>query len=437
MIRRRGRESDHPASCDDAPVSSADPGSDERLDADLGRRLLASLAHQQRELRSTLVLNPVENFPFKDDLAVASGPLHGLYNSDKHRIRGERMDTVTQFAGRRDLERDTRQIYEAWATALQADDVTMRALSGLHAYIVLFMSVARIGQSVMLLPVEAGGHVSARPILERLGLQVLDMVVDESRMSVDIDATMALCETTPPDFILVDRSEGLVVEDFSRLTSVPGVTTVFDASQTLTQIVCGDHPNPLQVGFDLLVATTHKNFPGPQKALLATREADSTWQAVLAGLATFVSNMHTTSTYAAGLTLTRTTWLARYSREMLDVALRLEDELAARTVPVVRRARDKPSTQHIWIAQEDRATAFAAYEELEKSSILVNYRKLPYSLGYGLRLGTSAAVRIGMTVTDVPELASLIATILREGAQESLTRDARTFAASIWARALA
>jgi hypothetical protein len=41
---------------------------------------------------------------------------------------------------------------------------------------------------------------------------------------------------------------------------------VFDASQYLSNIIAGDYANPFGWGFDLMVASVHKNFPGPQNS---------------------------------------------------------------------------------------------------------------------------------------------------------------------------
>lgn len=402
--------------------------------ADLSARLRASLARQEEQLRSSLVLNPVENFPFREDLAVAAGPLHGLYNSDKERARSQRLTTPIQFAGRQSLESDSRTIYSAWAHELGAADATLRLLSGLHAHIVLFMAMAKPGQKVLLLPVEAGGHLAGRAILQRLGLEVIDMTVNDAEMCVDTPATLDRCADTAPDFVFVDRSEGLVFEDFSGLVAHTDATCVFDASQYLTNIIAGHYPNPFGWGFDLLVASVHKNFPGPQKALIATRTRDETWHGILGGISSYVSNMHAASIYAAGLTLSRTEWLAEYSKHMLDVAVRLEAELAEHGVPVVRRPPDLLPTHHIWIREPDRERAFTTYERLEQCLIMTNFRLLPYALGHGVRLGVSAAVRLGMTAEDVPQLAELIAHIRSAGPTPSLKRAALSFNRQIWAR---
>ncbi len=401
---------------------------------DLKTHLRASLQWQEAELHSSLILNPVENVPFAEDLAAVAGPLHGLYNSDKTRSREQRVETDLQFSGRRAVEEDSRRIYTAWARALGAADATLRVLSGLHAHVTLFMAMAKPGHKVMLLPVEGGGHLSGKAILQRLGLEVEDLPLNADEMRVDVGLALERCAEDPPDFLFVDRSEGLVFEDFSALGEIPGSRTIFDSSQYLTNVICGDHPNPFDWGFDLMVASVHKNFPGPQKALLATREDDEEWRRILAGVSTFVSNMHSTSTYAAGLTLTRDAWLRGYSRRMLRVAVALEDALEGCDVPIVKRPRDLPPTHHVWIQESDREKAFTTYERLEQCRILTNFRTLPYGLGPGLRLGVNSAARLGLDVDDVPRLAELIAEIRRVGPRPALRKEALAFSRSIWAR---
>lgn len=400
---------------------------------DLEARLRSSLAAHEERIRKSIILNPVENVPFPEDLAAANGLLHGLYNTDKIRGRDDAIRTPMQFAGRSEIAAEVRDVYTAFAAALGASDATLRLLSGLHAHIVLFMAIARPGQSVLLLPTEAGGHVSGRAIVERLGLEVVEMAVDNEAMCVDIDRTLDRC-VDAPDFVLVDRSEGLVYEDFTRLASVATRASVFDASQYLSNLIAGDYPNPLAGGFDLLVASTHKNFPGPQKALLATRRSDARWEQALTGISTYVSNMHVGSIYAAGLTLTRRNWIEQYSRIIMTVAVRLEEELADLGVPVVRRTGGAPPTHHLWIRENSRERAFQTFERLERCSILTNYRQLPYCLGHGLRLGVSAAVRLGMVEDDVPALAELIASARRDDPTATTAAEAQRFAERLWSR---
>ena len=143
--------------------------------------------------------------------------------------------------------------------------------------------------------------------------------------------------------------------------------------------------------------------------------------------------MHIASTYAATLSLSRSDWLATYSERMLACAVLLEEELFENGVSVVRRPNGRPPTQHVWVNEVSRARAFETYEALERCRIFTNYRRLPYSLGVGLRLGLSAAVRIGLQEADIPRLANLIADIRRR-ARHVLRTEARNFNEMVWGR---
>jgi glycine hydroxymethyltransferase len=401
---------------------------------ELTEALNRSLRRQERIHRSSLILNPVENLPFEEDLSPASGFLHGLYNSDKVRSAEQQKQTIHQFAGRRRLGRDSRLVYSTFAAALGAGDVSLRLLSGLHAHTVFFMAASRPGEKVLLLPERAGGHMSTKAILERLGLRIVEMVVDDAQRCVDIEATVRLDRSAPADFIFVDRSEGLVYEDFSALVAACPGTAVFDGSQYLANIITGDHPNPFGMGFDYLISTVHKNFPGPQKALIASRETTPRWTDILANVSVYVSNMHVFGTYAAGLTLARQDELRTYSRAMLDLTAACDEALRANGVASLSRPRERPSTHHIWIQASDRDDAFSMFQALERCRILANFRLLPYGIGYGLRLGLNVAARMGMKVEEAAILAKLIAEILREGPGAAQRTKARAFIEGLWDR---
>ncbi len=396
--------------------------------------LLTSLRRQELIHRSTLILNPVENLPYPSDLAPSVSFLHGLYNTDSLRSSEEQINTLHQFAGRRRLAFDSMKIHSAFANALGAEDVSLRLLSGLHAHTVIFMAIAKPGQTVLLLPELAGGHMSTKFILERLGLRVIDMVTNVERHCIDIEKTIEVGLREKPDFIFVDRSEGLVYEDFGEIIEKVGGVSIYDASQYFTNILAGDHPNPFDVGFQFIISTLHKNFPGPQKALVAVKKADENWKKIKSGMSRYVSNMHVFNTYSAGLTLSRKDELHSYSMRMLDITVALDAALKKEGVNVISRPTDVPPTHHIWIHARDREHAFYMFKSLERCRILVNFRLLPYGIGFGLRLGLNSAARLGLTVIDTQNLALIISEIFQNGPGALQRHRARAFIEGLWKR---
>ncbi len=400
----------------------------------LHNKLKLSIERQKSLLHGSIVLNPVENFPFIEDLSPAASELHGLYNTDKIRSIDQRKKTKHQFSGRNRIAYDSHRIYRSWAKALHAEDVSMRLLSGLHAHIVVFMSITKPGDIVLLLPEIAGGHMSTKSILERLGLTVIEMEVNLEKHCVDVEATLKKIQRINLEVVFVDRSEGLVYENFSHLLGSIKAIKIFDASQYLSHIIAQDHPNPFDDGFDYIIATVHKNFPGPQKALIATRVVNNQWKEVLSGISTYVSNMHSFSTYSSGLTLAREEWISNYSSNLLQNTIELDKRLKFNDIPIISRPEKFPNTHHIWIIANSKEQAFKWFRSLELVRIHVNYRKLPYELGYGLRLGLTAVTRLGLLPHECSELAELVSSAIRLSNTLLTRKKVRKFANSLWSR---
>lgn len=389
-------------------------------------QLEESLIEQKQLFENSLILNPVENIPSTHILEPCSSFLHGLYNTDSMRSNDGKILTKIQFSGRDQITRDINNIYHLWAELLGGEEVSMRLLSGLHAHIVVFMAISEIGQRVMALPEKAGGHVSSYAILKRLGLEIEDIPYDCQKMCVDQEACISKMETFKPDIILVDRSEGLIYEDFTWLGEYQPsheCYKIFDASQYLTNILCHHYKSPFDMGFDLILSTMHKNLPGPQRAFVCSKKNDLMWNKLRSGISTYVSNMHVFSIYSAGLILSDLDWLHYLSEHMLKNAMRLDQELIFRDVPIIRRTvtEQTPPTHHCWINLNNREKAFDLYLTLERLNIMTNYRLLPYNLGYGLRLGLSGATQSGLKEENIPALANIIAKAYHCGYSEQLS----------------
>lgn len=394
--------------------------------------LMLSLNEQETQFNNTLILNPVENIPEPYILEPCSSFLHGLYNTDTARSCEQKIESKIQFAGRDQITEDINQIYTMWTELMGGEAISMRLLSGLHAHIVLFMSITDIGQKVLALPEKAGGHLSSYAILKRLGLQVQDIPYDCKKMKVDRNECIKKIESFQPDIIFIDRSEGLIYEDFTWLGQYPTrfpCYKIFDASQYLTNIICHDYINPFEMGFDLILSTMHKNLPGPQRAFVCAKNADSMWKRLRSGISTYVSNMHVFSIYSAGLLLKEYDTLKLLSRNMINNACSLENELEKCKVPIIKRNVNpqSPPTHHCWIGPLSKEEAFSLYTTLEKIGILTNYRLLPYDIGYGLRLGLSGATNSGLLLKHIPELAELIAAAYHKGYSKSLNQRCSDF----------
>ena len=385
----------------------------------LVRDLLQSLDRQRRVLQASVILTPVDNEPLELVLRSRAAFLHGLYATDKQHRAQDLQDAVILTAGRKRATRDLGRIYGLLAERLGGTAASMRLLSGLHAHTVVLMSLAQMGDRVMMLPERAGGHFSVAGIAQRLGLKVCFAACDNARMMIDRTATLAAVKKYRPAIILVDRSEGLKYEDFEFLGQLSGPLKIFDSSQYLPQIICGAYANPFDWGFDLQVFSLHKSFPGPQKAGVVARACGPAWERCLRGLGSYVSSHHVESAYMAGFALADLTALTEYVSRMLRCVKVLEATLAGGGTPVVRAASQGvgnwPRTQHIWIKLGEQRRALEVWRALGRCRIQTNYRLLPYQQGWGLRLGVAHAVTRGLNEDVAAQLGAIIARVAQYG----------------------
>lgn len=346
---------------------------------------------------ASLILNPTENIPFYSDVNLDF--LEGMYIPEE--ARDENSKVI--FAGRENLNK----LYDVWCRYINAEAVTFKPHSGLDAHISVFMSLGQIGEKVLLLPEEAGGHFSTHQILSRLGFRVRNFIIDKEQYKIDISQSMAVIEDWKPDYIFIDRSEGLYYEDFSWFKDISCVK-VFDASQYLANIMANDYDNPFDMGFDIILTSLHKNYPGSQKAAIFFRQRDTLWERIMKGLSVYISNIHPKDIYSLLLNLPSESALKDYSEKMLSTTRLLEESFVQYRLPVIKRNFNHTWTQHLWLRPENKKKTYQFFRVLEELHILTNYRLLPYGLGYGLRLGTAAAVRQGLEDISVPALAEVI-----------------------------
>ena len=392
-----------------------------------------SLYNQKHKFEDELILNPVENVPFVDILDPCSSFLHGLYNTDTLRNNEQKFNSKIQFSCRNEITEDINEIYKQWAKLLGAERISMRLLSGLHAHIIMFMGLTSIGDKVMILPEKAGGHLSGMAILYRLGLQIEEIPYDNENKCIDQEKFLQKYNSFQPQIIFIDRSEGLVYEDFTWISKFTTCYKIFDASQYLTNIICKDYKNPFDMGFDLIISTMHKNLPGPQRALIATKKNDKNWKKLRSSISTYVSNMHVFSIYSAGLLLNHQSQLKILSQRMLENTILLDAELEKNNVPIISRKCDlnNPPTHHCWIKPHSQEEAFMLYLNLEKLGILTNYRLLPYDIGYGLRIGLSGATMCGLNSETIPQLSKYISYVLYNGYSENINKKVKTLIVQI------
>lgn len=361
------------------------------------------LEYLKKKFESSLILNPTENVPFIYDIENTNF-FAGLYVSERFKDVNDKVI----FAGRNEYIEFFQYIKKEWSKKLKAYDVDLKSLSGLNAHLILFLCILKPGDKIILLPEIAGGHFATEEILKNIGAITYQMVPNYEKLGVDVSKTMKLIESEKIDYVFVDRSEGLYYEDFSWLKDCTQCYKIFDASQYISSILCEHFMNPFDMGFDMIITTLHKNYPGPQKGLIAVKNADVVWEQYLAHAKTYISNTHPKAIADSLLPLMYKEQFNKYCETCNSCVSELEKLLFDYNVPIVRRSDEQTPTHHLWILCPDKYKSYQYYLKLESIGLLTNYRLLPYNLGYGLRIGLNAAVLCGLKKKHIPKLAKIM-----------------------------
>jgi glycine/serine hydroxymethyltransferase len=171
------------------------------------------------------------------------------------------------------LTAEQHDIYSKWNNELAAQKVSLSLLSGLHRSIILFMSIGGLEDNILVVPPAGGGSKAAQGVLPRLGYTVVDMEIDESNNCVDKDKTLAKLTDTDVDFVFVSPSNTMKYTDFSWLKALKSDTIlVFDATPYMSGILSGDLMSPLDMGFDIVIASLHSAEENTQNSLCCISE---------------------------------------------------------------------------------------------------------------------------------------------------------------------
>ena len=261
----------------------------------------------------------------------------------------------------------------------------------------------------MVLPEVCGGHFATEEILKNIGAHTYQMVCDSQNLCVNSKKTLQLIESEKINYVFVDRSEGLYYEDFSWLKDSYPCYKIFDASQYISSILCKRFLNPFDMGFDMIISTLHKNYPGPQKGLLAVKNKDDkVWNNYLTHAKTYISNTHPKAIADSLFPILNKETFETYCITCEKCINLLEDLLANFGIPVITRLKQLVPTQHIWILCQNKHESYKYYLKLEELGLLTNYRLLPYNLGYGLRIGLNASVLCGLNEKHISQLAEIM-----------------------------
>jgi aminomethyltransferase len=286
-----------------------------------------------------------------------------------------------------------------------------------------------------------GGHLSAQPMGALRDFVIRDPktetpavvnfpVLAENPYQIDVDACREIIAEHQPELIVLGKSMILhkepVAEIRSMVDEIPlDCVIMYDMAHVLG-LVGPFFQEPFKEGADLVTASTHKTFFGPQRGIIASNYLEDDlhydlWEAIQRR--TFpgsLSNHHLGTLLALLLaTYEMNCFKEEYQKEVLTNAKAFATALKDSGLKVAGDPSISYTETHQVVIDVDYAKGPEVARQLEKNNIIVNYQAAPDEEGFtaagSLRMGVAEMTRFGMEVIHFQEIAQLIRDVIKEG----------------------
>lgn len=302
--------------------------------------------------------------------------------------------------------------------------VEFRVASGSLANLYGFMATTRPGDTILAFPAEAAGHVThhREGAAGLYGLDIHPVPYDAARMNIDLDGLERAALRLKPKLIVIAGSMCLYpfpVAAVRKIAERVGAWLMYDAAHMSGLIAGGEFQKPLKEGAHIVTMSTYKSFGGPAGGLVLTdddRLAERLDKIAYPGLTANFDLARTAALIVSVLDLLEHG--SAYAKACIANARALAAALDQQGIAVHRAEGCRfTESHHVALPAHRHDGGMKMARLLEQANILASGIGLPLPAIAGefnaLRLGTQEVTRLGMTPAEMPDIATLMARVLK------------------------
>jgi len=362
-----------------------------------------------------------------------------MFATDLHNRYAEGLPGSRYYEGNADydpIETHTENLAKRLFSCPFAD---VRPISGTSANISSLFSLGQAGDKFMAPQLEAGAHISTQRF-GAAGLRGFSTVTYPSipeTMSIDTDIASRAILTEKPRICYFGQSVYLFPTELEPLIDAAreiGASVMYDAAHVLGLIAGGKFQDPLGDGVDIVTASTHKTFPGPQHGIiLGNSDVElpngqmlhkTIRSRVFPGVH---SNHHLHKVAALGVSLAEALeFQVDYAANIISNAKILAEGLWDRGMKVFAPDHGFTESHTILVDVQEFGGGADVSLRAESQGLVMNKNMLPGDtsavLPSGIRLGTPEMTRLGMGGDEMDEVADLIH-LAAAGGHEATVRE--------------
>ncbi|TGA99759.1 serine hydroxymethyltransferase [Sporolactobacillus shoreae] len=389
-------------------IEAQDPEVFNAIEKELGRQ------------RKKIELIASENFVSEAVLEAAGSVLTNKYAEGYpgHRYYGgcEYVDIVEDLARNRALK------------LFGADHVNVQPHSGAQANMAVYDAVLEPGDTVLGMRLAHGGHLSHGSQVNFSGqlYHFVDYGVTQETQRIDYDEVRSQALKYKPKLIVAGASAYPRIIDFKKFREIAdevGAMLMVDMAHIAGLIATGLHPSPIPYA-DFVTTTTHKTLRGPRGGMIFCKEeyAKKIDKAIFPGIQGGPL-MHIIAAKAVAFGEALQPSFKKYSEQIVANAKAFAAALQENGLNLVSGGTDN----HLLLVDVRNLgiTGKKAEAVLDSIGITTNKNAIPYDpekpfVTSGIRMGTPAVTTRGFKEDDMKEVASIIATALKNPEAEAV-----------------
>jgi glycine hydroxymethyltransferase len=306
-----------------------------------------------------------------------------------------------------------------------AEHANVQPHSGSQANAAVYHALLQPGDTIMGLSLAHGGHLSHGMKINVSGrlYDIAAYEVDRESSLIDMDEVARIARERRPRLLLAGWSAYPRELDFARFREIAdevGALLMVDMAHFAGLVAAGLHPNPIELGADVVTTTTHKTLGGPRAGVIFCKEehAKKIDSAVFPGQQGGPLE-HVIAAKAVAFKIAASELFAERQRRTVEGARALARELlrAGHGVNVLTGGTDV----HLLLVDlreaQPELTGKQAEDRLHEIQITVNRNAVPFDPrppmeASGLRIGTPALATRGLQHEDFTEVGQILAIAL-------------------------
>jgi glycine hydroxymethyltransferase len=309
-----------------------------------------------------------------------------------------------------------------------AEHANVQPHAGAQANTAVYQALLQPGDTIMGLSLAHGGHLTHGMKINVSGklYDIAAYEVDRETSLIDMDAVARLARERRPKLLLAGWSaypRKLELDRFREIADEVGALLMVDMAHFAGLVAAGLHPNPVQLGADVVTTTTHKTLGGPRAGIILCKEqfAKQIDSAVFPGQQGGPLE-HVIAGKAVALKLAKSELFRERQRRTLAGARALAGELlSAEGQRAGLNVLTGGTDVHLVLVDlrdlVGELTGRQAEDRLHEIGITVNRNAVPFDprppmQASGLRIGTPALATRGLQLQDFVEVGEIIAQTL-------------------------